>query len=183
MTKQEIRDKIKAVLAKQKPFTRKRKSDILKTKLFRSPEFKRARVVMFFISRRDEPDTLIMMRDALRAGKRVVAPLLDLARRRIVVSELKSLEGTLERGPYGILQPKKSAYRKISTKKLDLVLVPGVAFTRRGVRLGRGGGYYDRFLAAIPKRTPFVGLAFKSQIVKSLPTLSHDIRLAKIISA
>lgn len=183
MTKQQIREKIKARLAKQKPFTRKRKSAIIKKNLFKEVEFKKARTVMFFVSRPDEPDTMGMMRDALRAGKRVAVPVVDVGRRKMAVSEISSLKGTLERGPYGILQPKKTAYKKISVRGVDLVLVPGVAFTRRGGRLGRGGGYYDRFLRTIPKRVPSIGLAFKAQVLRSLPAFSHDIPVTKIISA
>ena len=58
---------------------------------------------------------------------------------------------------------------------IELVVVPGVAFDRRNFRLGRGGGYYDRFLAKIPSHTPTIGLAFDFQMIDALPEKeTHD---------
>jgi 5-formyltetrahydrofolate cyclo-ligase len=57
---------------------------------------------------------------------------------------------------------------------MSLVLVPGLGFAAGGTRLGRGGGYYDRWLAHLPSSTPTIGIAFSLQICPSLPTLNHD---------
>ena len=74
--------------------------------------------------------------------------------------------------------------RKELLKNIDLVVVPGIAFDRLGNRLGRGGGYFDRFLAKLKKRNiPMFGLAFKFQVLKQLPVLSHDIPVTKLIFA
>jgi 5-formyltetrahydrofolate cyclo-ligase len=63
------------------------------------------------------------------------------------------------------------------------VVVPGIAFSQDGQRLGRGGGYYDRFLKRLPKKSLKVGLAFNFQIVKNLPSLSHDVPVDIVLSA
>lgn len=102
---------------------------------------------------------------------------------RMIASLVGDLTKELTLGPYEILQPKTRYIREIPVKKIDLVVVPGLAFDRQGRRLGRGGGYYDAFLAKVPARTPRIGLAFDFQVLKALPVLSHDISVTRIISA
>jgi 5-formyltetrahydrofolate cyclo-ligase len=66
---------------------------------------------------------------------------------------------------------------------LDLVITPGVAFDKKGNRLGRGKGYYDRFLSKIPKDTPSIGLAFNLQVLPAVPVTSQDVSVKKVIFA
>jgi 5-formyltetrahydrofolate cyclo-ligase len=65
---------------------------------------------------------------------------------------------------------------------IDLVLVPGIAFTRAGARIGRGAGFFDRFLAHRAARAIKIGIAFSFQIVESLPLERHDVRLDLVVS-
>ena len=67
-------------------------------------------------------------------------------------------------------------------KDIDAVIVPGLAFDRLNNRLGRGAGYYDRFLSTLPKNVTTVGLAFDFQLTESLPTEAHDVRLQQVIA-
>jgi 5-formyltetrahydrofolate cyclo-ligase len=64
---------------------------------------------------------------------------------------------------------------------MDLIIAPGVAFDRRGGRLGRGGGYYDRLLRRAEK-VPVIGLCFREQLVKKVPMKPHDVRMNKVIT-
>ncbi len=80
--------------------------------------------------------------------------------------------------PSRILDPDK----ELALKDLDAVIVPGLAFDRQHNRLGRGAGYYDRFLSTLPKTVTTVGLAFDFQLTESLPTEAHDMRLQQIIA-
>ena len=66
------------------------------------------------------------------------------------------------------------AARGVPPAEIDVILVPGLAFTRRGQRLGRGGAYYDRYLASMPAKTLKIGVCFDCQIVATLPTEPHD---------
>lgn len=96
-----------------------------------------------------------------------------------------SLENEVEQGEYGILEPKNRLrnplHRAIHFDKLDLVLVPGIAFDMQGGRLGRGAGYYDRFLTRLTRRTLLVALALEEQIVPAVPMEAHDIRVGRIV--
>jgi 5-formyltetrahydrofolate cyclo-ligase len=66
--------------------------------------------------------------------------------------------------------------------RVDLVLTPGVAFTRRGERLGYGRGYYDMFIAALPGRPCVVGAAYAMQVLEALPTEPHDRRVHLVVT-
>lgn len=66
--------------------------------------------------------------------------------------------------------------------KVDVVIVPGTAFTRAGHRLGQGGGWYDRFLVTLPPGCPTVGVCFEPQIVDSLPVEEHDVVLGLVVT-
>lgn len=86
----------------------------------------------------------------------------------------------LERGPWGILEPVKN---KTATKsdQFDLVLVPGLAFTAEGDRLGRGKGFYDRLLFRMPKHLTTVGICFPFQMVQKIPTEPQDMKISSVI--
>jgi 5-formyltetrahydrofolate cyclo-ligase len=93
-----------------------------------------------------------------------------------------SLEEGLEAGPYGIKQPKLAQAQALADETLDMVVVPGVAFDKQNNRLGRGGGYYDRFLGSLSPRTVTVGLAFDFQIVDTLPFQEkHDVSVSRVL--
>jgi 5-formyltetrahydrofolate cyclo-ligase len=87
----------------------------------------------------------------------------------------------MRKGPYGVVEP--AVKRPARIRDLSLVVVPGLAFDKKGNRLGRGKGYYDRFLSRLCADTPVFGLAFDSQILPSVPTLPHDISVTRVISA
>ena len=85
----------------------------------------------------------------------------------------------LRPGKMGIPEPAPHT-RAVAPQEIDLLIVPGVAFTLAGDRLGYGGGYYDRFLPRC-RRARILALAFAEQLEASLPTDSHDLRIPEII--
>ena len=165
------------------PLAKSRKSDIIKRKLFNGEEFKKAKLVMFYVSLEDEVDTLAMIDEALEMGKRVCVPVILKEEKRLIASEIRDREKELECQHFGICQPKKGFLREVPLEDIDVVIVPGVAFDKSNLRLGRGHGYYDRFLCCLPKRTKTIGLAFDFQVVDALPKDPHDIPVSKLITA
>jgi 5-formyltetrahydrofolate cyclo-ligase len=81
-------------------------------------------------------------------------------------------------GRFGIREPAPSQI----PKQLDLIVVPGLAFSTEGNRLGRGAGFYDRFLATVPQTTFKVGVCFEFQLVPAIPHEPHDITMDAIVS-
>ena len=83
----------------------------------------------------------------------------------------------LDFGRFGIREPAPGP----QLEKLDLIVVPGLAFTVTGNRLGRGAGYYDRFLATVPTTTLKVGVCFEFQLVPQIPSESHDVMMDFVV--
>lgn len=180
--KHKIRHHIREKLKYHSELEKSRKSDIIKGKLFSEEEFKKAKLVMFYVSLKDEVSTLSMIDEALEAGKRICVPVIRKEEKRLIAGEIRNRKDDLEKQHFGIHQPKEGRVKEVPLEDIDLVVVPGVAFDRDNVRLGRGHGYYDRFLCALPNDTRTIGLAFDFQLVDDLPRDSHDIPVWKTIT-
>ncbi len=180
LTKQEIRSKILAKLKNQKEEDRKQKSRIIGKKLLKESIFKKAKKIMFYIAMDGEVETQEMIETAKRLGKTIAVPVCVRDRASLRPALLNS-HAHLKKGPYGVYEPVVNRF--IRLVDLDLVVVPGVAFDKKGKRLGRGKGYYDRFLSQIPKDTPSIGLAFSLQVLPFVPVTSHDVSVKKILFA
>jgi len=179
LTKKQIRSKILSRLKTQKEEGRNRKSKLIKKKLFITPVFKKARIVMFYISFDGEVNTQGMIKEAYRLGKIVAVPVCKGNRITIRPCVLRN-KAKLKRGPYGICEPAVKKYIKL--EDLDLVIVPGVAFDKKGNRLGRGKGCYDYFLKRLRPDTVSIGLAFDFQILPYLPATTQDVSVDRVIS-
>lgn len=181
-SKTEIRKSILKILRNQKEDVRRKKSLIIQEKLLAIPEFQHAKTVLFYASFDGEVETFEMMKRALSMGKTIALPHIIPESVTFQPVVIQNLEEDLETGPYGIFQPCWQDDRLLSSDQLDACIVPGIAFDRKNFRLGRGVGYYDRFLKNLPGRTATFGLAFDFQIVDRLPNHSHDIPVSRVIT-
>ncbi|MCM8800777.1 MAG: 5-formyltetrahydrofolate cyclo-ligase [Candidatus Omnitrophica bacterium] len=178
LTKEKIRSIMLLRLKKQKEEIRKQRSRLIKRKLFRTKEFIKAKTIMFYISFGGEVETAEMIKQAFRLGKTVVVPVCEKRTIRPCILEKNS---SFKKGRYGIYEPVKKEF--IEPEKIELVLVPGLAFDKHGNRLGRGKGYYDRFLKKLSANTVSIGLAYNFQILNRLPATPLDVKVQKIIFA
>ncbi len=128
---------------------------------------------LFFASFRSEVDTHALIRRRLAHNQAVYLPVTRIHQRRLSVFPVKSMEDLVP-GAYGILEPTGSSSPEISPSVLDLVIVPGSVFDRRGGRYGYGGGFYDRFLAHDCPQAVRVALAFSFQVLDNIPLMPHD---------
>ncbi len=158
-----------------------RSADILQ-KLFELEAARSATWIHFYVSFGSEVETTGMIAHALSRGKRVTVPKMDSTSKQLILSELKDPVRELSPGPKGIPEPKPEAFRPIEINKMDLFVVPGVAFDEGGNRLGQGAGYYDRLLTGISGRIPIVGLAFELQLIKEIPVGEHDVKVNWIVT-
>lgn len=182
--KQSLRKLMLEKLNNQKEERRGEKSIKIKERLFRLGVFKKAKTVMMYLALSSEVQTYQMIEGALRLGKRVALPVCGPKAKKITPCLIKGLEAKyLKEGPYGIKEPVSK--KAVNSREIDLCVVPGLAFDLSGNRLGRGMGYYDRFLGTLAAGTPKIGLAFKFQVLKSLSSycLPHDLRVDKLIFA
>jgi 5-formyltetrahydrofolate cyclo-ligase len=171
--KNQLRERILKLLKEQHSERRFAKSVDICHKLFLLDEIQNARTIMFYASFDGEVDTFEMMKQARQLGKKIALPKI-VRDRNMLLPALVPLLDKLENGPFGIKQPPLDA-PAVALDDLDAVVVPGVAFDRHSNRLGRGGGYYDRFMQSLPSHVPTIGLAFDFQIVEQIPSLeAHD---------
>lgn len=148
------------------------------------PEYEQANTVLFYVDVRSEVRTRHDLAAALASGKKIVVPWCnDLG--ELELFHLESM-GELELGMYRILEPKPDLRRlpekQVAVEELDLVMVPGVGFDRRGGRMGHGKGYYDKLLEHARPETPLVALAFECQIFDEIPVSPHDVFMDKVIT-
>ncbi|MBI2104364.1 MAG: 5-formyltetrahydrofolate cyclo-ligase [Candidatus Omnitrophica bacterium] len=183
MTKDQVRGRMLRRLRQQKEDARRRRSEAIRRKVFRLAAFRRARTVCCYVALPYEVQTWRLIEEMLAKGKRVVVPVMRPRTKRLGLSEVRDPGAELVRGSFGVWEPAPSARRPVPLGALDLVLVPGIAFDRRGRRLGHGHGYFDRFLARVPKTIPTVGLAFRFQVLDRLPLAAHDRAVRTILTA
>ena len=166
----------------QDPSSRALRSRIIQEKVFSSDDFRDSSVIMMYVSMPAEVDTYEIIKKSLEEGKRVVVPYVDTTNQTMVASELLSINDLVE-GPFGIKQPKDGPARSVQLEEIDLIVVPGIAFDKKNMRLGRGKGYYDHFLAAKElSSAKTIGLAFRFQVLESIPVLPHDKPVSRVIS-
>lgn len=140
-----------------------------------------SRVLLGYASFRQEVDTFPLLAEALAEGKELVLPRVDPRARRLNLLRVRDLAADLEPGYQGIPEPRPGRCAPADPGAIDLVLVPGLVFDRRGFRLGYGGGYYDRLLPSLSGALR-VGLAFSLQVVDELPVLAHDLPVDVLVT-
>jgi len=179
-SKPAARKHLRDVLGAMSEEDRRRKSTAACGFLAQSPEFQMARVVMVYLSMPQEVDTAALALRAWQAGKTVVAPKVAWDQRRMLPIEIASLNAGLTTTAPGMREP--IAGNPVPVEFIDLVIVPGLGFTPAGQRIGRGMGFYDRFLAQSEFIGLSCGLAFEEQVVEQLPTLDHDMPLSMLVT-
>ena len=150
------------------------------TRLMRIEEIRKASTLMVYLSFGSEVLTDDLIRWGWEEGKRIVVPLCRPEGRELTPCLLGAF-AELETGHYGIREPKADCLRVVPPDEIDVVLVPAVAFDRRGYRVGYGGGYYDRFLPKVP-RAARIGAVFACQIVPEVPTDRYDAQVERIVT-
>jgi 5-formyltetrahydrofolate cyclo-ligase len=143
-----------------------------------SPEFAQARVVMLYLSMATEVDTASLALKSWQQGKTVVVPKVSWDQRRMLPVEVNSLQTSITTTGPGVREP--IAGKPVPTEFVDLVIVPGLGFTAKGYRIGRGMGFYDRFLAQSEFVGVSCGLAFEEQVLPELPVMDHDVPLSML---
>lgn len=174
-----LRANIRAEIRKLSPFSRIQASSMICVRLAQQEVWKGARSITFFAPMPDEPDIWPLISQASISGKAVALPRFSRATQSYIVCRVENLQTDIQIGAFGIREPKEGC-PEVALNRLDLVLVPGVAFDPHGRRLGRGKGFYDRLLAGFGGRK--CGVAFDEQIVGEVPAGPQDIRLNCILT-
>ncbi|SHO47070.1 5-formyltetrahydrofolate cyclo-ligase [Nitrosotalea sinensis] len=121
-----------------------------------------------------EVQTHELIQEFFNQGKEVALPRVE--KNDIIFKKITSMSD-LEMGSFSVMEPKEKCE---TVKKLDVILVPAIALTRDGYRLGYGFGFYDRYLHG--KKSKKIGLAYAKHILKSFPHDDHDIKMDCIVT-
>ena len=175
--KDDLRSEMKQRIRALNPRARALASEKICRILAADPAWKTARLVAAFLPLPGEPRISALWECASAPAiciPRVRGPLLDLI--PLPVAE------ALARADWRLDGAEFDALDALDIADVDLVLVPGLAFTADGMRLGRGGGYYDRLLASLPPHTRTIGVCFATQLVTALPIEAHDLAVQRVVA-
>lgn len=145
-------------------------------------QYKNARNILFYASTNKEVDTLEEMRALLETKKKeVIVPFVEKNNPMLQISQVVDFNDLTPK-TFRILEPKADKVISYDKRQIEIALVPGVAFDRKGHRLGYGLGFYDRFLKTLPKKTVKIGLAYDFQLIERLPIEIHDIPVDIVVT-
>jgi 5-formyltetrahydrofolate cyclo-ligase len=165
--------------------TKKDKDRKIRETLLGLSEFKASHKILLYASFRSEVDTFDLLKYCIDSGKTTVLPKVDKQNNELKLYEIKYTEELIS-GYLGIPEPDVSEDRLMDVEHMDLIIIPGVAFDEQCSRLGYGKGFYDKLLSRVRGQGSrvkcLIALAYEEQIVESIPSESHDIRMDKIIT-
>ncbi len=174
-----LRKQIRDARQKISPAMRTTLSAQIRDRLKEQAVWKNAGSVLFFAPRPDELDLWPLLEDALAGGKIAALPRFNPAGKNYVACRVQNLRSEIAPGEFGIREP-AARCAGIPLDRLDLILVPGVAFDLQGRRLGRGRGFYDHLLADV--RGVKCGITFDEQMVNDVPAGPSDVRMNFILT-
>ncbi|AHM55713.1 5-formyltetrahydrofolate cyclo-ligase [Peptoclostridium acidaminophilum DSM 3953] len=183
MSKSEFRNKAIADRERQSSEEVELKSQKIFEKLTSLDCIRKARSIMTYIDFRNEVQTRQLIDYCLSNDKNVVIPISVFKGRQLIPSLLKDPDSELQISKYGLLEPKPEYVRVFDKEKLDVIIVPGVAFDKYGYRVGYGAGFYDRFLSSIDNGAVVsVGVAFELQLHDSVPHDAFDATVDMVVT-
>jgi 5-formyltetrahydrofolate cyclo-ligase len=137
------------------------------------PSYREAETVLAYLNFGAEFAAEILVQQALHEGKRVLLPKVQGG--ELAVFQVRDLPHDVQLGRWDIREPIAARCPEIKAlHEIDWVLLPGVAFTKNGARLGYGGGFYDKFLARLSHQPSLVAAAFEVQVVEEIPQEATD---------
>lgn len=154
---------------------------IVQRNLLATSRYANAERIALYAAVGREVSTELIMRDALRSGRRVYFPRIAPERMDLQMVRIDD-PAEMRPGAHGIPEPSGAEIASPEALRRALICVPGLAFSLAGGRLGRGGGHYDRFLAGAAKEAATAGLAYEFQVLDRLPEEPHDRRLGLIVT-
>lgn len=155
------------------------KSILIQERLYSTQHYQSARTIMTYVDIQNEVETRSIITKALEEGKNVVVPMCG-PNYSLSPIKIDSFED-LRQGTKGILEPSTNS-SVVDKQKIDLILVPGIAFDRKGNRLGYGLAYYDRFISDLSPSTVNIALAYSFQVLTEIPFEKHDQKVNIIIT-
>lgn len=158
------------------------KSQEIEKKFYQSIDLQNVKNLLIYMATKKEVQTRGIINICLKKNIKTYLPVVDTLRTKIFFSRVSDVDDLIK-GPFGIYQPSPKKENLLNnTNEIDLIIVPGLVFDKKGGRIGSGKGYYDKFLGTVPSHKLIIALAFEFQIVDEIKQCSHDIPVHKIIT-
>ena len=178
MTKKELRSFIRTKKKQYSAADLAAKSEEICSKVLASVWWQEASSLLLYYPLKDEVDVRPLIQEAYRDGKQVLLP---VCKGDDLELHLYEGEASLSLGAFGIMEPTGPLFVLEDYPKIQLAIIPGMAFDRVGHRLGRGKGYYDRLLPRL-QAVRLQGICFPFQLLDEVPTDAHDIAVQEVIA-
>jgi 5-formyltetrahydrofolate cyclo-ligase len=181
--KQTLRQRIIAAREKLPASERLRLSRAVIQSVCELTAYRQAHTVLGYLNFGSELASELWVQRAFADGKRVLLPRVNRASRHLDLYQVRDLQQDVAPGFLGIREPvAERCVKQDAPGTVDFILLPGVAFTREGARLGYGGGYYDKLLAHMPHQPTLVAGAFALQVVQKIPQEKTDRKLEWLVT-
>ena len=178
-----IRQNILSVREQLPPDTRAAHDAAITGRLLQLPEYKQAGIVLGYMNFGSEYASELWVTQVLADGKQLVLPKVNRHTNMLDLYRVDDLETQLASGLWGIREPVVERCKRLNDiNEVEFALLPGIAFSRNGARLGYGGGFYDKLLAHVPQRPALAAAAYALQIVAQLPQEATDVKVGWIVA-
>lgn len=178
--KKSVRARLRQRLMQMDQESLHHRSVIAARRLAATPEFDGATALMIFLPLRYEVDARPLALRAWQSDKTVTVPLVSYEQKHMLPMLIRSLDEPMRADRHGVRVPKNA--EPFPVELIDVVVVPGLGFDPQGHRIGRGAGFYDRFLAQPDFRGITCGFALDEQLIDAVPTHSHDVPVDMIVT-
>lgn len=182
MNKNDLRKQVFEMRNKLSDDEISRRSDILMNKIKKMDVFIESKTIMIYVSFDKEINTHEFIQYCIGIGKEVITPICKVVDRTLILGETPTFPEGFHKTKYGILELDRNNCKQVDVKDIDLTIMPGVAFTRKGDRMGYGAGYYDKMLAKKTDKTITLAPVFEEFLFEEIPTDEHDIKIDYIIT-
>jgi 5-formyltetrahydrofolate cyclo-ligase len=172
--KYEIRRRIAQQLDALSQEERSGKIRQVEERLFEFANYLEAKIVLLYLNGKLEVTSRHIIEKSFDLNKIVVLPSVDSAGTRIALLKVDNLERDLCVNAAGNPSPDPDRCKRVPIDRIDIALIPGVAFDEKGGRIGMGDGFYDRLIPKLPATTRKVALAFEDQVLPQVPAETHD---------
>jgi 5-formyltetrahydrofolate cyclo-ligase len=183
MTKLGIRKKLLALREQLSPDIRAASSKAISARIVKLEIYRQASTILGYMNFGAEFASELWIQQVLADGKKLALPRVNHHTNQLDLYWVDDMENQLAVGLRGIREPiVERCERLVTLNEVEFALLPGVAFTREGARLGYGGGFYDKMLARMTHRPPLAAAAFALQIVEQIPQEATDVKVGWIIT-
>ena len=178
----QIRDEIAHTISALSESEINEKIAAVESRLFAFANFLESKIALLYLSGNLEVQTDSIIQKAHSYNKIVVLPAFDPENYKMKLMKVDAFGKELIPGPRGVLEPDDSKCKVVPMDRIDIAIIPGLAFDEKGGRIGMGTGYYDRLVPRLDITTRKVALTFEEQIIPQVPMESHDKHVDIIIT-